>query len=124
MVPCTCTTSLQHGLLGAGSPTFLALLERAKRVVQDAIEHADVPFARVVEAARVPRGTAYTPVFQTMVTLQGAFYGTRKADAAITLAGLVMEDWAVRGLQGAACQIVCSLCNAPGFAVCCSAGQL
>ncbi len=100
------------------------LLERAKRVVQDAIEHADVPFARVVEAARVPRSTAYTPVFQTMMTLQGTFHGTRKADAAMTLAGLVMEDWAVRGLHGAACQIVCSLCNAPGSAVCFLAGQL
>jgi hypothetical protein len=80
----------------AGSPTFLALLERAKRVVQGAIEHADVPFARVVEAARVPRSTAYTPVYQTMMTLQGASYGTRKVDAAMSLAGLEVEDWAVR----------------------------
>jgi len=65
-------------------------------VVQDAIEHADVPFARVVEAARVPRSTAHTPVYQTMMTLQGALYGTRKGDAAMSLAGLEVADWAVR----------------------------
>ncbi len=78
----------------AGSPTFSELLDRAKRVVQDAIQHADVPFARVVEAARVPRSTAYTPVFQTMMTLQGAFNGTD--DAAMSLADLQVEGWAVR----------------------------
>ena len=97
-----CTTSRQSGLPSAGSPSFLALLERAKRVVQDAMEHADVPFARVVEAARVPRSAAYTPVFQTMMTLQGAFYGTRKGtgDAAMSLAGLEVGDWAVRSMHG------------------------
>jgi len=72
----------------AGSPTFLELLQRARRVVQDAMQHADVPFARVVEAARVPRSTAYTPVFQTMMTLQGAVRGTQMAGAALALASL------------------------------------
>jgi len=91
-----------QSLLGciAGSPTFLELLQRAKRVVQDAIQHADVPFARVVEAARVPRSTAYTPVFQTMMTLQGAS-GTSNDDAAMSLADLQVEGWAVRVKQHA-----------------------
>jgi len=83
----------------AGAHTFTEVLGRAKRVIQDAMEHADVPFARVVEAARVPRSTAYTPVFQTMMTLQGAFNSTRKGDAAMRLAGLKLEDWAVRVKQ-------------------------
>jgi hypothetical protein len=60
------------------------------------MEHADVPFARVVEAAHVPRSTAYTPVFQTMLTLQGAIKGMRKGYAAMSLADLQLEDWAVR----------------------------
>ncbi len=72
----------------AGPPTFLELLQRAKRVVQEAIQHADVPFARVVEAARVPRSTAYTPLFQTMMTVQAAVRGTQMAGAAVALASL------------------------------------
>ena len=71
------------------------LLGRARRVVQGAIEHADVPFARVVQAARVPRSSAYTPVFQTMMTLQGA-YGTRNVDAAMSLDRLEVESMGVR----------------------------
>lgn len=65
-------------------------------MVRDAVEHADVPFARIVEAARVPRSTAYTPVFQTMVTLQGASYGTRRVDASMSLARLDAVDMKVR----------------------------
>jgi len=91
----------------AGSPTFLELLQRAKRVVQGAIQHADVPFARIVEAARVPRSTAYTPVFQTMITLQGASSGMRKDNAVMSLADLQLEGWAVRVKQSA-----CSLFGA------------
>ena len=72
----------------AGAHTFTEVLGRAKRVIQDAMEHADVPFARVVEAARVSRSTAYTPVFQTMMTLQGAVRGTQMAGAALALASL------------------------------------
>ena len=80
----------------AGSPTFLELLQRAKRVVQDAIQHADVPFARVVEAARVPRSTAYTPVFQTMMILQAAVRGTQMPGAAVALASLGVGAMEVR----------------------------
>jgi len=47
----------------AGSPSFLGLLGRVKSVVLGAIEHADVPFTQVVQAARVPRSSAYTPIF-------------------------------------------------------------
>jgi len=80
----------------AGSPTFLELLQRAKRVVQDAIQHADVPFARVVEAARVPRSTAHTPVFQTMMTLQGAVLGTQMDGTALALTSLEVGAIEVR----------------------------
>lgn len=82
-------------------------MERAKRVVQGAIEHADVPFARVVDAANVPRSTAYTPIFQTMMTLQGDAFGTRRVDtAAMSLADLEVSDMSVRPPQLQRCMRV------------------
>ena len=55
---------------GAGSPSFQQLLLRVKGVVQGAMANADVPFTRIVDAAAVPRSSAYTPVFQNMLSLQ------------------------------------------------------
>ena len=55
----------------AGSPTFKAVVERAKGVVLDAVANADIPFHQVVDAAAVARSAAYTPVFQTQLTLEG-----------------------------------------------------
>lgn len=55
----------------AGSPTFREVVERAKGVVLDAVANADIPFHQVVDAAAVARSAAYTPVFQTQLTLDG-----------------------------------------------------
>ena len=55
----------------AGSPTFKEVVERAKGVVLDAVANADIPFHQVVDAAAVARSAAYTPVFQTQLTLEG-----------------------------------------------------
>ena len=46
-------------------------MERVKGVVQDAVANADIPFHQVVAAAAVARSSAYTPVFQTQLTLDG-----------------------------------------------------
>lgn len=55
----------------AGSPTLKQVVERVKGVVQDAVANADIPFHQVVDAAAVARSAAYTPVFQTQLTLEG-----------------------------------------------------
>ncbi len=69
----------------AGSPTLATVVSRVKAVVQDAVANADIPFPQVVEAANVPRSSAYTPVFQTLLTLEtalGAGGGGRQAAGA------------------------------------------
>ncbi len=83
----------------AGSPTFLELLARTKRVVMGALEHADAPFPRVVEAARVPRSSAYTPIFQTLLTLQGAVHGSRRSEGTVSLPLLKVEEVEVCSLH-------------------------
>lgn len=38
--------------------------------MQGALANADVPFQQVVSGADIPRSSAYTPLFQTMFTLE------------------------------------------------------
>ncbi|MER7892982.1 amino acid adenylation domain-containing protein [Micromonospora sp. NPDC094482] len=54
----------------AGDPTFAELLERTRRGVLDGLEHADVPFAKVVHELGLPRDVSRSPVFQAMFVLQ------------------------------------------------------
>ncbi|MFE0592803.1 amino acid adenylation domain-containing protein [Micromonospora echinospora] len=54
----------------AGDPTFTELLERTRRGVLDGFEHAEVPFARVVQEMGLPRDVSRSPVFQSMFVLQ------------------------------------------------------
>lgn len=54
----------------AGDPTFAELLERTRRSVLDGLEHAEVPFARVVHELGLPRDVSRSPVFQAMFVLQ------------------------------------------------------
>ena len=60
--------------LGAGKPSFAALLGRVKKIVQGALANADVPFQQVVGDVGVPRSSAYSPVFQTMFMLDDASF--------------------------------------------------
>ncbi len=85
-----------------------------KSVVQGAIEHADVPFTQVVQAARVPRSSAYTPIFQTMMTLQGAYFGARNVDAGMSLDRLQVESMTVRTL---ALSALCTYAELPSSCV-------
>ncbi|WP_413767046.1 non-ribosomal peptide synthase/polyketide synthase [Rhodococcus pyridinivorans] len=60
----------------AGSATFAELLAQAKEKDLAAFGNADVPFERVVERLGVRRNSAYTPLFQAMLTFQNIDTGT------------------------------------------------
>ncbi|MFI9557433.1 amino acid adenylation domain-containing protein [Nonomuraea endophytica] len=47
-----------------GDPTFEEALDRVRTTVVEAIEHQDVPFARIVGALNPPRDPARTPLYQ------------------------------------------------------------
>lgn len=53
-----------------GSPTFLDLLRRVKKVSLEAFEHQDLPFEKIVEVLQPDRNPTYSPIFQTMFVLQ------------------------------------------------------
>lgn len=53
----------------SGRPSFRALARRVHRTVTEAYHHADVPFATIVEALRLPRDPASHPVFQSVFNL-------------------------------------------------------
>ncbi|MFG1647435.1 amino acid adenylation domain-containing protein [Amycolatopsis sp. NPDC049252] len=62
-----------------GDPTFVELLDRTRRHVLDAFDHADVPFERLVNALGVPRDVSRSPVFQAMFALQNYEMGRMAA---------------------------------------------
>ncbi|MCP4146076.1 MAG: hypothetical protein GY752_12470, partial [bacterium] len=47
-----------------GYPSFSTLLERQRLIVTDALQHANVPFSRIVQCLQVPRIANCNPVFQ------------------------------------------------------------
>ncbi len=47
-----------------GHPSFSTLLERQRLVVTDALQHANVPFSRIIQRLQVPRIANYNPVCQ------------------------------------------------------------
>ncbi|MDC0747078.1 non-ribosomal peptide synthetase [Polyangium mundeleinium] len=56
----------------SGDPTVLELLGRVRRTTLDAYTHQDVPFEKVVEALRLPRDGARTPLVRVMFVQQAA----------------------------------------------------
>lgn len=48
----------------SGDPTFRELMKRVDKVVQGAIDHADLTFDKLVEALRPPREASRMPLFQ------------------------------------------------------------
>ncbi|WP_410566726.1 non-ribosomal peptide synthetase [Amycolatopsis sp. cmx-4-61] len=50
----------------SGAPTGATLLKDVRAALRGAIDHAELPFERVVELVNPPRSPAHTPLFQTM----------------------------------------------------------
>ena len=67
------------------------MLGHVRKVVQRALANADVPFQQVVDDASVPRSTAYSPLFQTLITVDE---GAADSLAEMAAAGAeAMEVW-------------------------------
>ncbi|MFF0310544.1 condensation domain-containing protein [Streptosporangium sp. NPDC004379] len=53
----------------SGDPTFEELLGRTRRAVFTGMQHAEVPFERILGALRLPRDLSRPPLFQVMFNL-------------------------------------------------------
>ena len=54
----------------AGSTTFLQLVRQLRSTVVDALDHGELPFASIVEQAKLPRDPSRAPLSQLMFQLQ------------------------------------------------------
>lgn len=69
----------------SGDPPFQQLLQREISITRAAFEHADAPFARVVDELRLDRSAAFNPVYQVRYLLrfifrQRMYVGRSRAD--------------------------------------------
>lgn len=83
----------------SGDPTFAELVAKTRSGVLDAFEHADMPFAKVVQELGLPRDVSRSPVFQAMFVLQNYEMGrfTEAAEAeAVSFTWTPMELRATR----------------------------
>ncbi|MCW3610637.1 non-ribosomal peptide synthetase/type I polyketide synthase [Burkholderia cenocepacia] len=95
----------------SGTPTFSDVLERVRTTVLDTLEHADVPFEKIVEAVQPPRSLGHAPIFQVLFDLSAEGFDvafgpgidarmhtldscTAKYDLSLTLA---LADGSMRG---------------------------
>ncbi len=86
----------------SGDPGFSELLGRVRRTALAGLEHADFPFAVAAERLRPERDPARSPIFQTMLVLQGlragdppdlAFFALGEEGGRIDVGGLELESW-------------------------------
>jgi amino acid adenylation domain-containing protein len=56
----------------SGEPTFTELIGRVRETVVAGLEHADLPFERIVELADLPRASGHQPLVQVLFALQPA----------------------------------------------------
>jgi len=64
----------------SGDPSFRELLRRARKVVEEAGEHQDLPFERIVEELRLEHDPSRNPLFQVMLLFQELAEGAGEAD--------------------------------------------
>ncbi|MCF6442197.1 diaminobutyrate--2-oxoglutarate transaminase [Pseudoalteromonas luteoviolacea] len=72
--------------------TIKEYLSHVRKVHLGAQSHQDVPFEQLVELLNIPRNTAHTPLFQIMLNMEVADYGTAKGSEALTLPGLTLKN--------------------------------
>ncbi|MGW7043589.1 amino acid adenylation domain-containing protein [Streptomyces avermitilis] len=72
----------------SGDPTFGELLDRVRAVNQEAHEHRDVPFERVVDALELPPSPGRHPVFQVLLEVEDSV-------------GEAWDPWELPGLRTA-----------------------
>jgi amino acid adenylation domain-containing protein len=58
---------------GSGDPSFLELLKRTERVLGDAAQHRELPFATLLENLRLPRDLSRNPLLQVMFSSAPSF---------------------------------------------------
>ena len=63
----------------SGNPTFQALLARSNETVQEAYDHQDLPFDKLVQDLKFPRENSRNPIFQVSLDLDN----TPQASAAL-----------------------------------------
>ena len=69
----------------SGNPTFREIMKRVDRVVRGAIEHSDLTFDKLVEAARPTRDSSRSPLFQVN------FRAPKEPYPALQIKGLTSE---------------------------------
>ncbi|MFE6829202.1 amino acid adenylation domain-containing protein [Streptomyces sp. NPDC057690] len=70
----------------SGAPSFREVLRRVDRTVQEAFDHGELPFERVVDAVRPARDPSRSPLFQVVFAFQDG------VDAKLSLPGLTVEQ--------------------------------
>src|SRR5689334_607684 len=98
----------------SGNPTVREVMRRVAGATRDALDHEQVPFAKVVEALQTERTLSYNPVFQVWFVLQaGPGRGERKnfqglevepypIDSEVTRHDLQLTMWETSGVLKAA----------------------
>ncbi len=64
----------------SGDPSFRELLRRARKVAEEAGEHQDLPFERMVEELHLEHDPSRNPLFQVMLLFQELAEGSREVE--------------------------------------------
>jgi surfactin family lipopeptide synthetase A len=64
----------------SGDPSFRELLRRARKVAEEAGEHQDLPFERIVEELHLEHDPSRNPLFQVMLLFQELAEGAREVE--------------------------------------------